>query len=529
MKSCSACSRTYEDVTSFCLDDGTPLTPDGVATEAMTAAPDGTLQEQGTHPQHSVVPGELLAAGTQVGEYVIERKLGEGGMGMIYAASHPIIGKRVAIKELNPAMAANPDVVARFIQEAKSVNQIRHRNIVDIFSFGTLHDGRHYFAMEYLDGESMAGRLARSQMPWHEAIDVLLQVASAVEAAHRNGIAHRDLKPDNIFLSPSPEGVFVKVLDFGIAKLLGDTPMGMSKTSAGMPIGTPTYMSPEQASGTTVDHRTDLYAFGVIVFECVAGRPPFVSPTLVQLLHEHMNVAPPKVADLAQNVDSELVQLIDQLLAKNPSERPPRMNDVRTRLVAMRDRAMVEERPLYGDAMPMKVRAARKGKPVPLAFAGGALVVAIGAGVVAFRSKPPPPVPVVVAPPVDKPLAPAAPRPGKVTVSTNAQAMRVYLDKSATERSTEPAAAGGGNLRVTVPPGVDWVLRVEADGFKPHSMPLRIGDGEDTALPIVLQPEAPPPGPAVAKRPSGPKKPEAPKPQAKKTDDGKFMNPFDGN
>src|SRR5262249_551338 len=155
----------------------------------------------------------------------------------------------------------------------KSVNQIRHRNIVDIFSFGILHDGRHYFAMEFLEGESLAHRLQRARVDWPEAVQIWLQITSAIEAAHKHEIVHRDLQPDNVFLKPSADGPFVKVLDFGIAKLLGDG-MGMTKTSTGMPIGTPTYMSPEQAAGAKVDARTDIYALGVIFYEMIAGRPP---------------------------------------------------------------------------------------------------------------------------------------------------------------------------------------------------------------------------------------------------------------
>jgi serine/threonine-protein kinase len=553
MKSCTECNRLYEDESiRFCLDDGTPLLSLAQAQTALGAGgtpisqrptqqennpqPDQpfTYEEQGTHPQAPWSAGAELAAGSPVGEYVVERKIGEGGMGMIFSASHPIIGKRVAIKVLNPAMAANPEVVQRFIQEAKSVNQIRNRNIVDIFSFGTLPDGRHYFAMEFLDGESLAHRLARAPMPWPEAVPVLLQVASAVEAAHRQGIVHRDLKPDNIFLVPAPEGAFVKVLDFGIAKLMGDGPMGMTKTATGMPIGTPTYMSPEQAAGGTVDHRTDLYAFGVILFEVIAGRPPFQSPTLVQLLHQHMNEPPPMIDTLVNGVSPKLIELVHKCLEKEPTNRPPNMGDVRNQIVTLRDAAIAEGVPLYGDAMPPRPqRAPGGGRRTPLIVGGLAAATAaiVGVVVLAGRSHPtPPPVAPVV---IEKPVAPTGPKPGKVTVSTNAQATRVFLDKSATEKSATPAAAGGSNLRVTVPPNVDWILRIEADGFKTQTMPLRIGDGEEQALPIVLAPDAPTPPPTApsVKRPgkptAAPTAKPAEKPAAKKTDDGKFLNPFE--
>jgi serine/threonine protein kinase len=549
MKSCTQCNRLYEDeATRFCLDDGTPLLsaaqaatgmqygaampPVAIAEratqEAVGAGGPVTYEEAGTHPQAPWMAGAELQPGTPVGEYVVERKIGEGGMGMIFAASHPIIGKRVAIKVLNPAMAANPEVVQRFVQEAKSVNQIRNRNIVDIFSFGTLADGRHYFAMEFLEGESLAQRLARAPMPWPEAVGIWLQVAFAVEAAHRQGIVHRDLKPDNIFLVPAPEGAFVKVLDFGIAKLMGDGPMGMTKTATGMPIGTPTYMSPEQAGGAAVDHRTDLYAFGVILFEAIAGRPPFQSPTLVQLLSAHMNDPPPKIDTLVNGVDPKLIALVDKLLAKEPSDRPPNMGDVRTQISALRDNAIAEGKPLYGDAMPPSARPRGRSR-APLIAGLAAAVLATG-GVIFVASRPhpaPPPVaPVVIAPPVATPST--GPKPGRVNVTTNALATRVFLDKSATEKSAAPAAAGGSNLRVTVPPNVDWILRIEADGYKTQTMPLRIADGEETALPVVLQPDAPAPVAVAPKHGTGKKPPTPDKPAApKKTEDGKFLNPFD--
>ena len=217
------------------------------------------------------------------------------------------------------------------------------------------------------------------------------------------------------------------------------------------------------------------------------------------------------------------------------------MNDVRTRLVALRDRALVESKPLYGDAMPAKPRVAamptsvtarpKKSPMLPLAIGSVVLAAFAVAAVVVMKPAPAPvtPPPVVV----EKPVVPTGPRPGKVTLSTNAQSMRVYLDKSATEKSPQPAAAGGGNLRVTVPPNVDWVLRVEAEGFKTHTLPLRIGDGEETALPVVLQPDAPVPTAVVAKKggSSTPKKVvDEPKPPAeKKIDNGKFLDPFEAN
>jgi serine/threonine-protein kinase len=386
--------------------------------------------------------------------------------------------------------------------------------------------------MEFLDGESLANRLRREGLPWSEAMQIWLQVASAVDAAHHQGIVHRDLKPDNIFLTPSPEGPFVKVLDFGIAKLLGDAP-GITQTSVGTPIGTPTYMAPEQAMGAKVDARTDLYAFGVILFEVISGRPPFISPTLIQLLNDHINNPPPPLDTLGQGIDPELVELVHQLIAKEPSQRPANMSEVRRRLVAMRDRALSQGTPLYGTAMPASASGRRKA-PV-LLIAGGALatvLTVVALGTMGSRSAPPhvaPQPPVAVTPPAAPPSS--GPRLGRVTISTNTSSTRVYLDPSAQERSATPIAAGGDHLRVSVPPNKDWILRVESDGYKPHTMPLRIGDGEETALPVVLTPDAPVRPPTIAasshrRASSAEAKPQSPA-APRKVDNGKFLDPFE--
>src|SRR5262252_1294511 len=200
----------------------------------------------------------------EVGEYRVLRKIGEGGMGAVYAAVHPVIGKRVAIKVLAPHIASNPELVRRFVDEARAVNKIGHPNIVDIFSFGWLPDRRHYFAMEFLDGQSLAERIKRGSFQPDEARRLLRHICQALEAAHRQGIVHRDLKPDNIWVvEPQHSDSYAKLLDFGIAKLVGDNDTG-TRTQTGVLMGTPAYMSPEQCKGAGVDHRTDIYALGMI-------------------------------------------------------------------------------------------------------------------------------------------------------------------------------------------------------------------------------------------------------------------------
>ena len=174
-------------------------------------------------------------------------------MGSVYAAVQPVIGKRVAIKVLAPHIASNPELVRRFVDEARAVNQIGHPNIVDIFSFGWLPDGRHYFVMEFLDGQSLADRIKRGPFQPDEARRLLRQICQALEAAHRQGIVHRDLKPDNIWIvQPQHGDSYAKLLDFGIAKLMGDGDAGQ-RTQTGIVMGTPAYMSPEQCRGVNVE------------------------------------------------------------------------------------------------------------------------------------------------------------------------------------------------------------------------------------------------------------------------------------
>src|SRR6267142_578392 len=194
--------------------------------------------------------------------YRIVRKLGEGGMGAVYQAEHALIEKRIALKVLFPELTRRADLVARFLQEAKSASRIGHENVIDISDFGQSPEGLVYIAMEYLDGHDL-GHVIRTSgaQPWARARPILMQIAKALRAAHEHGIIHRDMKPENVFLiqrEARPD--FVKVLDFGIAKSVNVDDGGPRLTQAGMIFGTPEYMSPEQAQGQTPDNRVDFYA-----------------------------------------------------------------------------------------------------------------------------------------------------------------------------------------------------------------------------------------------------------------------------
>ena len=244
-------------------------------------------------------PDQLI--GQTIGNYLVTQKLGEGGMGSVYLAEHPSIGKKVALKVLHPEFSTNQEVAQRFFHEAKAVNDIGHPNIVDIVDFGVLQgaSGREqvvYFIMEYLAGVTLSQLIAaEAPLPPERALGIGLQVADALSASHRCGIVHRDLKPDNIILSQrGRERDFVKLLDFGIAKLTGGSALGSRRTRAGLVIGTPAYMSPEQCEGkSSVDERTDIYALGVVLYEMLTGRVPFVGNGYSEILIQHLTQLPP--------------------------------------------------------------------------------------------------------------------------------------------------------------------------------------------------------------------------------------------
>ncbi len=331
MRRCRKCNQDWPDTMTACPNDGWSFTMEVDATYHPPSSPPARGvatavigAQAAAAPALAAQPSDL-GAGFVVGEYRIEKKIGEGGMGAVYSALHPMIGKRAAIKVISSALGTDASAVNRFVQEARSVNQIGHPNIVDVFAFGELPDGRNYFVMEHLQGESLADRLQRSAMPLGEAIEILDQICDALEAAHENQIVHRDLKPDNVFLTKVRGGrVMVKLLDFGIAKL-ADAPGtggGVSKTRTGMMMGTPGYISPEQARGVNVDHRTDVYALGCMTFEIVCGRLPFVGESAMDIVLMHMTTPAPRPSSVWPDIPLPLDNLIARMLEKDVNLRP---------------------------------------------------------------------------------------------------------------------------------------------------------------------------------------------------------------
>ncbi len=284
-----------------------PAGGDAMTNLAQPASPEGADGPEG-------IVGQLIAE-----RYRVISLLGVGGMGCVYRAEHIHMRKIVALKTLHREMTRVPEAVARFEREAVAASRISHPNVVVATDFGRLADGAFYLALEYIEGRSLRAELdSQGALSLAQALRITLQIARALEAAHGQGIVHRDLKPDNVMLvERNGQTDFVKVLDFGIAKLqLDDSSAGL--TQMGHVFGTPEYMSPEQCMGQLVDSRSDLYSLGIILYEMLCGRLPFVADEPIALLSMHMTQPP---AALDPSVDPEVADLTLQLLEKSPSAR----------------------------------------------------------------------------------------------------------------------------------------------------------------------------------------------------------------
>ena len=275
--------------------------------------------------------GALL--GEVVGNFKIIDLIGQGGMGEVYRAEHVLLGKRAAVKVLLPERCASNDIVDRFFNEAKAASLIDDPGIVDIFDFGTLPDGNAYIVMELLEGETLGERLRRDEpLSAARAVSIARHIAGTLGAVHAEGIIHRDLKPDNVFLvrDPAlPRGERAKVLDFGIAKLVKAQPSDVSKTETGRLMGTPYYMSPEQCRGAgQVDHRTDIYSLGCVLYQMLTGRPPFVLEGAGEVLAAHIHVPPVSVRQHEPAVPIALERAVMTMLQKDPDRRFQSMEEV---------------------------------------------------------------------------------------------------------------------------------------------------------------------------------------------------------
>jgi tRNA A-37 threonylcarbamoyl transferase component Bud32 len=282
-------------------------------TIAAPSSPSGPASEEVRGVAHR------LAAGTTVGEYVIDDALGAGAMGEVYAGHHPVIGKKVAIKVLRKELASSEEAAERFTREARAVNQVDHPNVIDVFAYGRLDDGRLYLVMDLVAGESLRARLADGALEVGDALEILDQIAEALDAAHARGVVHRDLKPDNIMISP-PHRVFV--LDFGIARLVtGEATQGIGTlTGQGTWLGTPAYMAPEQWSTDGAGPASDRYALGVIAFELLSGALPFAASSVPGMMEQHFRAKVPALS-MRGSTSPALDDVMQRALAKDPDAR----------------------------------------------------------------------------------------------------------------------------------------------------------------------------------------------------------------
>ena len=298
----------------------------------MTSGPDSFYGQ--------TLAGPANLVGQRIGNFTVESLIGEGAMGAVYRGVHDTLDRRVAIKVLQPQLAANETLVNRFIDEAKAASRLGHPNLIQVLDFGTLADGRRYSVMEYLDGRDLESALAaEGPQPIGRVAAIGVQVASALHAAHSKGIVHRDIKPANIFLARDETGAErVKVLDFGIAKLMaGDTDSG-ARTAAGHIVGTPEYMAPEQAQANRdIDARADIYSFGCVLYELLIGRPPHTADSLPAILVAQLQEPAVPPSQLRRDIPPQMEAIVMCCLEKPREARFQTMAELQQALLPMAD------------------------------------------------------------------------------------------------------------------------------------------------------------------------------------------------
>jgi serine/threonine-protein kinase len=322
MRVCPQCAREYLEGEAFCPFDGARL-------------------REGARAMATVPPTDPYRGMTLDGRYRIDRVLGRGGMGTVYAAKLVALDKAVALKLLRPVQDDDGQAVGRFEREARAASRLGNPHIVDIFDFGRSQNGLSYLAMELLEGEDLGNVLARERrLPLERALRIALQCCTALGAAHAAGIVHRDLKPENVFLvTRGDEREFVKIVDFGLAKISEteqDGAPGRKLTRTGMIFGTPQYMSPEQGMGRPTDHRSDIYALGLILYELLTGKVPFDGETFMSVIQQHLSDPPPALRSMEPSVDvpPSVEAVIYRCLDKRAGSRPQSMGELADELVA---------------------------------------------------------------------------------------------------------------------------------------------------------------------------------------------------
>ncbi|MEJ7575388.1 MAG: protein kinase [Pyrinomonadaceae bacterium] len=296
MKKCPKCGNEYETTNTLCPLDGTVLEKTG---------------------------GDELVGQTLASKYRIEEHISNGGMGAVYRATHVLMEKSVAIKVLHPALAADGKIVQRFTREAKAASRISHPHALNVTDFGEAENGVVFLVMEYLRGRTLKEVIREEgTMPLARAAEIIRQVCGALDAAHAEGVVHRDLKSDNIMLEELGAGDWAKVLDFGIAKIQESDSHDPALTAPNLVIGTPQYMSPEQCSqSSNIDNRSDIYSLGIIIYEMLAGHVPFTADSPTEIMMKHLQNAPPSISEERKDLPVEVSGVITRALAKRPEDR----------------------------------------------------------------------------------------------------------------------------------------------------------------------------------------------------------------
>jgi serine/threonine-protein kinase len=430
--------------------------------------------------------------------YTIDQKLGEGGFGAVFRGTHRQMSTPVAIKVLHAQHASSAETVARFEQEARRSASLKHPNTIRVFDFGRDDDGSLFLVMELLEGAPLSHHIKQGRLAVDRVVHILAQALSALDEAHQQGLVHRDLKPDNIFLTRlGKDPDFVKVLDFGIAKALD----GNAKlTASGVVIGTPTYMSPEQCRGAALDPRSDLYSLACIAYEMLAGRPPFLSDSVVGYIFAHVQQAP-DLTKLAPNVPSPLVAWVGRCLEKDPAARFTSADEARDALLASVSVAPSPTSPSFGVARSSTSPALQAQTPTPptpldtgrsssppsrrtgrwLALGGGLVAVALLTwGVVEITSA--------------TSHIGSLPEPEKVTVSVSndwakdtsvapSDTMRPDTTSSVAATAADTSSPGSGG---PLHPSPDFAERVRS--VASHTTDADTSDPADTSAPEVSAP-----------------------------------------
>ena len=311
-------SQTHSGRTTF-VGGAAEGTQSGQDTQ-RGAAPGGggTVSGASTEAGATVGLETVASVGRRLGDFELQRKLGQGGMGEVWLATQLSLARPVAVKVLPKALGQQAGFIDRFRREARSVAQLVHPHVVQTYASG-IQDGTAYFAMEYVEGEDLQQMLRRQgALDFVEAGELAVAIASALGAAHEKGLIHRDVKPSNVMLDRSGA---VKVMDFGLAKTIGDAPGGQDLTQSGLIMGTPNYLSPEQGRGDTLDGRSDLYSMGVVFYEMLTGAVPFRSETPAGLIFKHVYEPPPPAKGLRPDLPPFLEEVLDRLLEKDRDQR----------------------------------------------------------------------------------------------------------------------------------------------------------------------------------------------------------------